>query len=103
MTVRLLILARENWAAFDGEWASRPMDPLDLPIDRFLSLIYWWMIRNAEDEKSIQSFNARLWRPPPGVLPAAGSPWTAEAETAAFRSFAAQTKGKVESDGVAGA
>jgi hypothetical protein len=102
VTSRLLSLAKQNWAAFDGEWASQNLDPLDLPIDRFLSLVYWWMVRNAEDEKAIKSFDTRLWRPPPGEAPAEGSPWTPEAETSAFRAFSAEFRGSVESGGSAG-
>lgn len=95
MTARLLNTAKAQWSAFDG-WAAASLsgaDPLDLPLDRFVNLIYWWAIRDAEPEE-IPKFDQRLWRPPPGVAPAPGSPWSAEAETAAFKGFAAAFKGR---------
>lgn len=80
--------------AFDG-WAAATLaggDPLDLPPDRFFSLIYFWIVREGE-QSEIEKFDARLWRPPKGVAPAKGSPWSADAETAAFRGLTAQVKG----------
>lgn len=96
MTARLFGSARAQWAAFDG-WAAATMggtDPLDLPFDRFLNLIYHWLT-NGADPAEIKKFDARLWRPLPGMVPAAGSPWSAEAETAAFKAFSAEFSGTV--------
>lgn len=36
---------------FDGWCASRGVDPLELPYDRFLNLIYHFAVRNASKEK----------------------------------------------------
>lgn len=88
MTLRLYYLVRSKWALFDGELASRDIDPLYMPFDRFLNLIYWWAVQDA-DPKEIDKFDRQLWRPPKGEAPAAGSPWSPEAETAAFASLAA--------------
>ena len=40
----------------------------------------------------VKKFDQRLWVPPKGVVPPKGSPWSAEAETAAFKSFASAFK-----------
>lgn len=89
MTQRLVALASHYWASMDGLLASQSVDPLDLPPDRFLSVVYWWALRNADDQREIAKFDRRLWRPPPGIAPAAGSPWSPEAENEAFGAFAA--------------
>lgn len=90
MTQRLILLARTNWASIDGLLASRGVDdPLLLPADRFLSLIYWWCTRNAQDQQDLDKFDRKLWQPPKGTAPAPGSPWSPEAETKAFGELAA--------------
>ena len=76
-------------------------DPLALPLDRFLNLVYYWLVREA-DEKAIRKLDARLWMPPKGVAAPKESPWSAEAETAAFRGFVAQVKGASSPPGDAG-
>lgn len=90
MTLRLVGLVKREWASFDGMLASKNVDPLLLPPDRFLSLVYWWATRNAENQSAIDKFDRRLWMPPKGQAAPAGSPWSPEAETAAFGSLAAQ-------------
>ena len=43
--VRLAAFATVYWEAFDGQLASRSgIDPLDLPFDRFLNTVYWFLI-----------------------------------------------------------
>lgn len=94
MTQRLLATVKARWAHFDG-WATAHLaggDPLELPLDRLLNLLYYWLIRGASEE-DVQKFDARLWRPPKGQAAPAGSPWSPEAETAAFQSLAAAIKG----------
>lgn len=94
MTARLLAILRESLVVIEGErdWIdpSAP-DLFELPVDRLLNLVYYWAIRNG-DEAAIRTFDARLWVPPKGVAPTEG-PWSAEAETSAFRAFAKQVKG----------
>lgn len=89
MTHRLVQLVRTEWATFDGLLASRNVDPLALPPHRFFSTVYWWATRNAGEQADIDKFNRRLWQPPQGVAAAPGSPWSPEAETAAFKALAA--------------
>lgn len=90
MTRRLIGLAREHWAKIDGMMASRGLDPLELPGDRFLNLIYWWATKDAVDQQALDKFDRQVWRPPKGVRPPPGSPWSAEAETKAFAAFSAE-------------
>lgn len=87
MTLRLVGLARREWASFDGDSVE---DPLLLPPDRFLNRIYWWAIKNAADKESVDRFDRKLWRPPRGRAAAPGSPWSPEAETNAFAALAAE-------------
>lgn len=89
MTHRLLNLAKRDWASFDGQAASQGFDPLELPADRMLNLIYWWFTHDAADQADVDRFDRQLWRPPAGTAPAPGSPWSPEAETEAFQSLAA--------------
>lgn len=89
MTQRLIAIARKHWATFDGLLASQGLDPMFIPIDRMLNVVYWWATRNATEEADIDKFDRHLWMPPKGVAPPKGSPWSAEAETAAFANVAA--------------
>lgn len=81
-------LVSNDWSTFDGWAVSRGFDPLTLPFDRFLSVVYHWATRGGEPEE-VEKFNTRLYRPPKGEVATHG-PWTAEAETAAFAAFKAQ-------------
>ena len=89
MTARLVAIARHHWAVLDGWAASRLVDPLVMPPDRMLSLVYYWATRNATEQADIDKFNRHLWLPPKGVVPPPHSPWSAESERAAFGSLAA--------------
>lgn len=66
---------------------STGIDLLELPVPRFLAVVYFWATRHA-DEVGRRKFDARLYQPPPGVVPTVG-PWTAEAEQSAFRALKA--------------
>ena len=88
MTQRLVHLAAQDWARFDGSLAVLGIDPLQLPPDRFLNAIYYWLV-NGHSSDAVDKFNRRLWMPPKGVAPTRG-PWSAEAETAAFQGFKKQ-------------
>lgn len=67
-------------------------DPLHLPPERFFNLIWYWLSKDA-DEAWLRKAKTRLWMPPKGVAPTPGSPWSPEAETAAFRGLAASLQG----------
>ena len=49
----------EVWPLFDGWCASNNVDPLALPWDRCLNLIYFFATRNASKEKK-QEFDAAM-------------------------------------------
>lgn len=64
---------------------------MSLTLDRFSNLVWYWATRNAEPQ-DIEKFRIQLWRPPKGVVPTRG-PWSAEAETNAFRTLKAALTG----------
>jgi len=47
------------WPLFDGWCASQNVDPLELPWDRCLNLVYYFATRNASKEKK-QEFDAAM-------------------------------------------
>lgn len=90
VTLRLILSAESQWARFDGWCASLGIEPLELAPDRFLNLIYYWLVRYA-DEAEQGKIDRQLWMPPVGYTgPITEGPWTAEAEMAAFNAFAAE-------------
>lgn len=60
----------------------------------FLDFVYYLFTRNG-DEQSVEKFRRTLWMPPKGVAPDPRSPWSPEAETAAFRAAKAMTTGQI--------
>lgn len=91
MTLNLLSAAFDGWDSFDG-WATSRLgggDPLDLPLDRFINLIWYYLTKGATPE-SVEKFKARLWIPPKGAEIPRESPWSAENEMAAFNTLMAQ-------------
>ena len=93
MTVRLVRTAVANWETLDGYAVAHGMkgDLRDMPLDRFCNFVWFMMTRNAE-KKDIDSMRAKLWVPPPkSAAPIPRNiPWSAEAETAAFKAVKAQ-------------
>lgn len=89
MTARLVWTVADHWQVFDGWAAARNVEPLTLPLHRFLSLIYYWLVKDADD-KGVAKLDRDLWRPPTGVKPPPGSPWSPEVELAGFDALAAQ-------------
>lgn len=92
MTVRLVRTAVANWDTLDGYAVAHGMGDLrDLPLERFCAFVWYMMTRFAE-KKDIDQMRSKLWVPPPkstAPIPT-NSPWSAEAETAAFRAVKAQ-------------
>lgn len=87
--LRLAGLANDHWWQIDGFAVSRNMPPLaEMAVDRFCSFVRWFFLREA-DSTEVAKFEAQVWRPPKGVAPAKSSPWSAEAETAAFQALKA--------------
>lgn len=64
--LRLIATAEATWHHLDGWAASRNVDPLGLPLDRFCSLVYHYLTRNAE-EKDRFKLESELIRPLPGT------------------------------------
>lgn len=82
VVARLCFIAERHWAAIDGEAASRGVDYLTLPVDRFCNTIYWWVAQRVKD---FDSFKYDLERPPSGVAATAEE---LDAEAADFMAFA---------------
>lgn len=97
VTHRLINLADEMWSQFDGWCASRGVDPMELRMDRMVSLIYHWATKDAQDQASIDKWRSKLWVPPPHMkdkeLPTE-SPWSAEAQMSAFGAFKVEYSGQ---------
>jgi hypothetical protein len=87
VTQKLLRLADEHWVTIDGEAALRGVDPMSLPFDRFLNAVHHFATREGSPD-AVRKFEIRLWMPPPGVVATRG-PWSAEAETRAFKALKA--------------
>lgn len=85
VAARLAATARDRWTIFDGWCAARGVDPVDLPPDRFCNLVYYWLVRNANDR---QRADLDFWLEalPTGEDPVAADEgrWSADAEMAAF-------------------
>jgi len=95
VTVRLVRTAVGNWETLDGYAVAHGMPDLrDLPLDRFCNFVWYMLTRNSE-KKDVDQMRAKLWVPPPkstAPIPK-NSPWSAEAETAAFKAVRAQLTG----------
>lgn len=57
-----------------------------MDLDRFVSLVWYWVTKDAEDDNAVRKFETRLWRPPVGFVPTTG-PWSPEEETSAFKAL----------------
>lgn len=81
---------------FDGFCASIGVDPLELPIRRFVSLIFYLNVRYMKERDRVR-FEADLFKPPPGLKPekvkaVAVKGFDPDSELGAFKAFAAQQK-----------
>lgn len=92
VTDRLIAVADNDWMSFDGWCAARSIDPLMLPLDRFVNLIYHWATDGADPDE-VEKWRVKLWIPPKGhtaPLPPE-SPWSPESEMSALAEFRAET------------
>lgn len=69
---------------FDGYAVSRNICFDDMALDRFVNYVYWWCIRNSDEEEK-NKFDRKLWQPPKGEI--GQGVWSAESENAAFASL----------------
>lgn len=85
MSYRLLQVLRQGWESFDGYSVAHNMPDLrTIDLGRLCNFVYW-KVTDGGDEKEIDKFRGRLWRPPHGEEPDSRSPWSAENEMTAFR------------------
>jgi len=69
------------------------VDPLELPPDRFVNLIYFWLSR-GRDEQEMATLDSELSQPLPGREPTVDvGVWSPEAEMAQFLAAQAATAG----------
>lgn len=87
---RLIHGAVVQWHPFVAHCGVQ--DPLRMPLDRFLSHVYSWLIRNG-DKEGIEKFDAQLVAPPPEIA-AEVTPtlpeWTKQAQGDTFAMLAGQ-------------
>lgn len=85
-------MASADWWIFDGWAVAHHLDPLSLPLDRYLNLVYHWVLRKVEDQKEIDKFRRWLYLPIPGMEDACtqpeDSPWSAQAQDDSLADFA---------------
>jgi hypothetical protein len=81
----------EHWTVFDGWAGTKGVDPMQMPVDRFLNLVYFYATENAEEQDKIK-FDMRLNMPDAkarqtGRAATEGSMWSKEKEEAALADF----------------
>lgn len=80
MTARLIEIGTHFWDEISGYVTAHGGGALgDLPVDRFCSLVWWWITRNAETETDIEKIREQIWMPPKGEK--GEGVWSAESET----------------------
>lgn len=60
--LRLTYLAATNWRQIDGTCALRGIDPLTLPYERFLNLVYAIYVENM-DKPTRDKFDLQIFMP----------------------------------------
>jgi len=90
----LIRIADEFWPEIDGACARTGFDPLELPFDRFLNLIYAWSCERVQysengraelDEALFGEENRQT-----GVEPDSVAPEVVEEEMALFQAFSTE-------------
>lgn len=80
--MKLAAAARERWPEFDGWAAARNVAPLDLPIDRYLNLVFFWLTLDPQIDRG--RLDAWLTETAPDVVADDDPVWSAEAEMELF-------------------
>jgi hypothetical protein len=70
--VRLIGYAGNYWAHFDGGYAARGLDPFDLPFNRFLNAIYYFIVGELTRagqtlDAAVKALDEQLAVPLPGM------------------------------------
>lgn len=89
---RLFGIAGYLWWEIDGACARQGFDPLDLPLDRFLSLVYSWFterLSHSTKEDAEQAMT-ELFAPADGVDPDKVTQDVVDEEMALFHALARQ-------------
>lgn len=94
VALRLFNVAAEHWAQFNGECVSLGVNIRKLPCPDFFDLIYFWLVRNA-DQKEKDKIDLQLFLPPIGMEAEADHPFfSEEAEMSAFEGLDSAMGGK---------
>lgn len=90
--LRLIGVAGQFWREIDGACARQGFDPIDLPIDRFLNMVYtWYTDRLAHVEaKDRDAAMLLLFQPVGGYDPDAVTQDVVDEEMSMFNAFARQ-------------
>lgn len=65
----LIGFAGNNWRYFDGWCVRRQVEPLELPLDRFVNLVYVLRYESLDDKERAK-LDLDLFKPPPDASPA---------------------------------
>ena len=88
---RLFGIAGVYWREIDGESAGKGFDPLELPLNRFLNFIYYWLKSHVDPEKW-ESVEAEIFAPFTVGDPDAVPTEVAEEEMSLFNRFTRENK-----------
>lgn len=83
--MKLAAAARERWPEFDGWAAARNVEPLDLDLDRYLNLVYFFLTQDPQIDRG--RLDAWLTETAPETVTEDDPVWSAEAEMKAFGQF----------------
>lgn len=91
-------IAEEYWVDLDGWAGAKGVDPLKMPMDRFLNLVYRFATEDAE-QKEKDKFDVRLNKPDAraiarGAAQRDDSPWSKKNEEAALSGLVGALTGK---------
>ena len=85
MIQRLLASAYSEWDYIDGFCLGHGIDLEKLPLNRFCSVMWWILTRNAGEENDAEKLKRELWMPPKGTaVTDPRSPWFAGNESGGF-------------------
>lgn len=85
MIQRLLASAYSEWDYIDGFCLGHGIDLEKLPLNRFCSVMWWILTRNAGEENDAEKLKRELWMPPKGAaVTDPRSPWFAGNESGGF-------------------
>jgi hypothetical protein len=89
--VRLFAVADAYWSDIDGSGAWKGIDPLSLSVHRFLNLIQFWLVKNADADERDRILLA-IYAEAEGTDPDRVPQSVVDEEMSMFMAFASQNK-----------